>query len=167
MAFLDPRPLKKDDPVSGFDCGKEALNTFLHRFAFQNQQNQSAKTYVTFTESGELAGYYTLAYGAVEHEEAPVRVGKGLAKHPIPVMILARLAVSLSFHKQGLGKQLLRDALLRTLQAADIAGLRAVVVHAKDEAAREFYQHYGFGPFPSDPLKLVLLLKDLRPLVTG
>jgi GNAT superfamily N-acetyltransferase len=81
------------------------------------------------------------------------------------VMILARLAVARQFHRVGLGKHLLRDALLRTLQAADIAGLRVAVVHAKDDVTRRFYEHYHFEPFPSDPLKLALLLKDLRALV--
>jgi len=165
VSFLEPRPLQKDDPVAGFDCGKEALNLFLQKFAFQSQQGQSAKTYITLTGSGELAGYYTLAYGSVEHQDAPARTKKGLAKHPVPVMVLARLAVARKFHGAGLGKHLLRDALLRTLQAADIAGLRAIVVHAKDEDAKRFYERYRFEQFPSDPLKLALLLKDLRALL--
>jgi GNAT superfamily N-acetyltransferase len=104
--------------------------------------------------------YYTLAYGSVEHEDAPARTRKGLAKHPVPVMIVARLAVARKFRKLGLGKHLLRDALLRTLQAAEIAGLRAVVVQAKDEEAKCFYEHYRFESLSSDPLKLALLLKD-------
>ena len=165
MAFLEPRPLQKDDPVADFDCGNEALNGFLQRFAFLSQQSQSARTYVTLTDSGEVAGYYTLAYGSVEHEDAPARTKKGLARHPVPVMILARLAVARKFQGVGLGKALLRDASLRTLQAADIAGLRAIVVHAKDDDAKRFYQRYQFEPFTSDPLKLTLLLKDLRALV--
>ena len=167
MAFFEPRPLQTGDPVAGFDCGSEALNSFLSRFAFQSQQSQSAKTYITVTDTGEVAGYYTLAFGSVEHGDAPERTRKGLAKHPVPVMILARLGVARKFHGQGLGKHLLRDALLRTLQAADIAGLRAVVVHAKDDGARRFYERYRFEPFPADPLKLALLLKDLRALVAA
>ena len=164
MAFLEPRPLQTGDPVAGFDCGSEALDSFLERFAFQSQ---SAKTYVTVTGSGDIAGYYTLAYGSVEHGDAPERTRKGLAKHPVPVMILARLGVARKFHGQGLGKHLLRDALLRTLQAADIAGLRAIVVHAKDDGARRFYERYRFEPVPAEPLKLALLLKDLRALVAA
>jgi GNAT superfamily N-acetyltransferase len=167
VEFLEPRPLQTGDPVAGFDCGSEALNSFLERFAFQSQQSQSAKTYVTVTSSGEVAGYYTLAFGSVEHGDAPERTKKGLPKHPVPVMILARLGVARKFHGQGLGKHLLRDALLRTLQAADIAGLRAVVVQAKDDGARLFYERYLFEPFPADPLKLALLLKDLRALVAA
>jgi len=161
VAFLEPRPLQPGDPVAGFDCGNEALNSFLERFAFQSQQSQSAKTYVTVTDSGEVAGYYTLAFGSVEHGDAPERTKRGLAKHPVPVMILARLGVAHKFHGKGLGKHLLRDALLRTLQAADIAGLRAVVVHAKDDGAKRFYERYRFEPFPSDPLKLSLLLRNI------
>lgn len=167
MEFLEPRPLRPDDPVAAFDCGNEDLNAFLGRFAFQSQQSQSSRTYVTVAAHGEVAGYYTLAFGSVEHGDAPERTRRGLAKHPVPVMILARLAVARKFHGQGLGKNLLRDALLRTLQASDIAGLRAVVVHAKDDGARRFYERYRFEPFPGDPLKLALLLKDLRALVAG
>ena len=167
MPFLEPRPLQTGDPVADFDCGNEELNHFLQRFAFQSQQSQSARTYVTVTGSGEAAGFYTLAFGSVEHGDVPERTKKGLAKHPVPVMILARLAVARKFQGQGLGKHLLRDALLRTLQAADIAGLRAVVVHAKDDGAKRFYEQFRFEPFPGDPLKLALLLKDLRALVVA
>jgi len=162
VAFLQPRVLRKEDPVAGFTCGSEALNRFLERYAFQSQQSQSARTYVCLTDDGKLAGYYTLAYGSVDYDGAPERARKGLARHEIPVMILARLAVATEFQGQGLGKHLLRDALLRTLQAADIAGLRAVIAHAKDEAAKAYYEKFHFEPFPSEPLKLALLLKDLR-----
>ena len=138
MAFLQPRLLEKADPVVGFDCGAEELNRFIERHAYQSQQSQGARTYVSLSDDGELAGFYTLAYGSVEYEDAPERTRKGLARHDVPVMVLARLGVAREFQGKGLGKQLLRDALLRTLQAADIAGLRAVVVHAKDENAKKF-----------------------------
>lgn len=167
MAFVQPRLLQKDDPVSDFNCGSEALNRFLQHHAFQSQQSQSARTYVCLTTDGRLAGYYTLAYGSIEYGEAPERARKGLARHEIPVMVLARLAVAEEFQGQGVGKQLLRDSLLRTLQAADIAGLMAIIVHAKDESAKEFYEKFNFEPFPSEPLKLFLLLKDLRALIAG
>src|SRR5262249_7692133 len=93
------------------------------------------------------------------------RVIKGLARHPVPVMLLARLAVDRRFQGRHLGSELLRDALLRTLAAADIAGLRAIVVDAKDERARRFYQGYGFEPFLGDPLRLALLIKDARAFI--
>jgi GNAT superfamily N-acetyltransferase len=157
--------LQKEDSAVGFDCGAEELNRFIQRYAYQTQQSQGARTYVSTTDFGKLAGFYTLAYGSVEFDDAPSRIQKGLARHQIPVMILARLAVDRGFQGQSLGKQLLRDALLRTLQAADIAGLRAVVVHAKDGTAKRFYEHFRFEAFPSEPLKLALLLKDLRAIV--
>ncbi len=167
MAFLQPRLLDKADPVAGFDCGAEELNRFIERYAYQSQQSQGARTYVSLSEDGKLAGFYTLAYGSVEYEDVPERTRKGLARHDVPVMVLARLGVAKEFQGKGLGKQLLRDALLRTLQAADIAGLRAVVVHAKDEEAKKFYERFRFEPFPSEPFKLALLLKDLRAVVAG
>jgi GNAT superfamily N-acetyltransferase len=167
VAFQQPRLLEKGDSVSGFDCGAEELNRFIERYAYQNQQSQGARTYVSLAEDGKLAGYYTLAYGSVEYDRVPERTRKGLARHDVPVMVLARLAVAREFQGKGLGKHLLRDALLRTLQAADIAGLRAVVVHAKDKPAKRFYERYRFEEFPSEPYRLALLLKDLRAVVAG
>jgi GNAT superfamily N-acetyltransferase len=110
----------------------------------------------------ELIGYYTLAFGAVEHEEAPARVRKGLARYPIPLMVLARLAVSSDWQRRGVGAALLKDAVLRTLQAAEIAGLRALAVHAKDDDARAFYERYAFIAAPTDPYHLLVLLRDIK-----
>lgn len=113
-----------------------------------------------------VIGYYALAVGSVEQEQAPERVKKGLAQHAIPIMLLARLAVDRRWQKQGIGAALLKDATLRTLQAADIAGIRALVVHAKDDVARTFYERFDFLPSPSDPLHLFMLLKDIRKLAS-
>lgn len=162
--FTEPRPLTSKDPVADFDCEVEVLNRYLHKYAFQSQQGAGARTYVTFSNDGLIAGYFTLAYGSVEHEKAPERMTRGLARHPIPVMLLGRLAVDKRFKGRGLGKELLRDALLRTVNAAEIAGLRAVVVDAKDEAAKAFYQRFGFEPFKDEPMRLALILKDVRAL---
>ena len=107
-------------------------------------------------------GYYSLAYGAVEASETPPRIKKGLGRYPIPVMVLTRLAVDLSVKGKGLGAGLLRDALIRTLQAADIAGLRAVVVHTKDEKVKSFYTKFGFVSSPLHESHLYLLVKDIR-----
>ena len=112
-----------------------------------------------------VIGYYALAVGSVEQDHAPERVKKGLAKSAIPIMLLARLAVDLRWQKQGIGAALLKDAILRTLQAADIAGIRALVVHAKDHAARTFYERFDFLPSPTDPMHLFMLMKDLRKIV--
>jgi GNAT superfamily N-acetyltransferase len=147
--------------VEDFDCGKEPLNRFLQRYALQNQQAGASQTYVGLVDN-ELIGYYTLAFGAVEHDVAPARVGKGLARYPIPLMVLARLAVSSDWQRRGVGAALIKDAVLRTLQAAEIAGLRALAVHAKDDDARAFYERYGFIAAPTDPYHLLVLLKDIK-----
>lgn len=147
--------------IEEFDCGKEPLNRFLQRYALQSQQAGASQTYVGLVETA-LVGYYTLAFGAVEHVDAPARIGKGLARHPIPLMVLARLAVSINWQRRGVGSALLKDAVLRTLQAADIAGLRALAVHAKDDEARAFYERHGFIPAPTDPYHLLVLLKDIK-----
>ena len=147
--------------VDPFDCGKEPLDRFLKRFALANQNAGSARTYVACRRR-RVVGYYSLAAGAVQPADAPIRVGKGLARHPIPVMLLARLAVDRSCQGQGLGKALIKDALLRTAEAAEIAGIRALLVHAKDEEARVWYEALEFEPSPTDPRHLFLLMKDLH-----
>jgi GNAT superfamily N-acetyltransferase len=153
--------LRREHILEGFDCGKEPLNRFLIRNALQSQQSNASQTYVA-VEAGRIIGYHTLAVGEVSYDEASERLKKGLARHPVPVMILARLAVSRNCQGRGVGPALLKDALLRTLQAADIAGIRAFVVHAKDGEARAFYEHFDFIPSPTDPMHLFLLLKDIR-----
>jgi GNAT superfamily N-acetyltransferase len=150
--------------VSSFDCGRPDLNQFLQRFALPSQQASSSQTYVACRDR-RIAGYYSLAVGAVAWDEAPPRASKGLARHPIPVMILARLAVDRAEQGAGLGRALLKDALVRTAAAAEIAGIRAVVVHAKDEQARRWYEQFDFEPSPSDPLHLFLVMKDIRSLI--
>jgi GNAT superfamily N-acetyltransferase len=144
-----------------FNCGREELNCFLHQHALQNQHSGGSQTYVGLVDQ-TVVGYYALAVGSVQQEEAPERVKKGLAKHSISIMLLARLAVDRHWQKRGIGAGLLKDATLRTLQAADIAGIRALVVHAKDDEAKGFYQHFNFVPSPSDQLHLFMLLKDIR-----
>ena len=157
--------LQQHHAVEAFDCGREDLNRFLQKHALQNQHSGGSQTYVGLSDE-TVIGYYALAVGSVEQEQAPERVKKGLAKHSIPIMLLARLAVDLRWQKQGVGAALLKNATLRTLQAADIAGIRALVVHAKDEAAKKFYERFDFIPSPSDPLHLFILLKDLLKIVS-
>ena len=156
--------LQRHHAVDAFDCGREDLNRFLQQYALQNQHSGGSQTYVGLVDES-VVGYYALAVGSVEQEHAPERVKKGLAKNSIPIMMLARLAVDRRWQKQGFGAALLKDAILRTLQAADIAGIRALVVHAKDDVARKFYERFDFLPSPSDPLHLFILLKDLRKIV--
>lgn len=114
-----------------------------------------------------VVGYYALSAASVEQDDAPTRVRKGLARHPIPVILLARLAVDQSEQGRGLGAALLKDALQRAGSAAGEIGARAVLVHAKDEEAKAFYEHFDFEPSPSDPLHLFLLMKDLRASLNG
>lgn len=163
-ALQAPVPLQRSHKCGDFDCGSPALNEYLTRFAWTNQQAGSARTYVA-CRGKRVVGYYSLAFGSIQHEAASPRVRKGLARHPIPIMLLARLAVDASEQGQGIGKGLLKDALLRTVQAADIGGLRALIVHAKDESAKAFYERYGFEPSPLDEFHLMLLLKDVRKIV--
>src|SRR5713226_1167018 len=156
--------LRRDHHVDLFDCGQEALNRFLVRYAFQNQRAEASQTYVAMV-GDEVVGFYTLVVAQVEYDDAPQRLGKGLAKHPIPLMLLARLAVATSWQGKGLGSGLLKDAMLRTLQAADIAGIRAMAVHAKDDDARAFYERFGFVLAPTDAYHLFVLLKDVRAIL--
>jgi GNAT superfamily N-acetyltransferase len=159
--FTPVRKLEASDPVDTFDCGQSDLNRYLRRHAWNNQKANSAQTYIACVGAA-IAGYYSLSAAGVEHDEAPARVIKGLARHAVPVMLLARLAVGREFQGRGLGSALLKDALLRTLQAADIAGIRAVIVHAKNEATRLWYLNFGFEIGPVNPMHLFLLLKDIR-----
>ncbi len=159
-----PEPLHAAHDVSNFDCGKQELTEWLRRYALQNHQAGAARVYVVH-RTGRVVGYYALAAGSVEPEEAPERVRKGLARHPISIILLARLAVDISARGQGLGAALLKDALGRSASAADEIGARAVLVHAKDDEAQAFYRHFDFEPSPTDPLHLFLLMKDLRAIL--
>ena len=156
--------LRRDHQVDQFDCGQEALNRFLIRYAFHNQQAEASQTYLALV-ADEVVGFYTLVVAQLEYDDAPQRLGRGLAKHPIPLMLLVRLAVATSWQGKGLGSGLLKNAMLRTLQAADIAGIRALAVHAKDDDARAFYERFGFVSAPTDPYHLFVLLKDVRALL--
>jgi GNAT superfamily N-acetyltransferase len=160
-AGLRIEKLRRDHPVDGFTCGREALDRFLTRYAFANQQANAAQTYIGLHDA-EIVGFYSLVVGEVAYGDAPERLTKGLARHPVPIMLLARLAVSQAWQGKGIEAGLLKDAMRRTLQAADIGGIRAMAVHAKDEPARRFYEHFDFVASPSDPLHLFVLIKHLR-----
>jgi GNAT superfamily N-acetyltransferase len=153
--------LRRDHAIDAFDCGQTDLNSWLRKHALQNQDANAAQTYVGLVE-GVVVGYYSLAVGCVEYAEAPERLQKGLARHPVPIMLLARLAVHKDWQKKRVGRGLLKDAVLRTLQAADIAGIRALAVHAKDDNARRYYEQFDFVASPTDQFHLFVLLKDIR-----
>ena len=155
-----PQLLTKDHDRNSFDCGVPALDDYLKKYALQNQKKHAARTYVA-TRGNRIVGYYSLAYGSVSFEEAPHTVKSGLPMHPVPVILLARLAVDSTEQGRGVGAALLKDALLRTIQAAQIAGLRAMLVHAKDDSAKRFYEKFGFEPSPFDSYHLFLRVSDI------
>jgi GNAT superfamily N-acetyltransferase len=155
-----PVLLTKDHDRNAFDCGVTVLNDYLKKYALQNQKKHAARTYVAI-RGNRVVGYYSLAYGSVSLDEAPHSVKSGLPRHLIPVILLARLAVDSTEQGRSLGTALLKDSLLRTIQAAEIAGLRAMVVHAKDHSAKRFYEKFGFEPSPVDEYHLFLRLSDI------
>ena len=147
--------------VASFHSTNATLDTWLTRFAWTNQKAETAKTYVAHRGS-VVVGYHALVAGSMQKIEVPTRIAKGIANHPVGVILLARLAVDRSEQGKGVGGALLRDALGRIAQAADVVGVRAVLVHAIDDPARRFYLHHGFDPSPMDPMQLMMLMKDLR-----
>lgn len=156
-----PGKLAAGHRTDGFDSGSPGLDEWFKRHALASQQADTARTFVV-CDRNTVVGFYSLAVGAVDHASVPPRVAKGVGRHPIPVMLLARLAVDRRYTGRGIGKGLLKDALLRTTQAAEFAGIRAILVHAKDDIARKFYEKFDFEPSPLDPLQLLLLMKDVR-----
>lgn len=161
MTNLRIEKLTRHHGVDGFDCGQEALNRFLSRFALANQQTNAFQTYAALADDAVI-GFYTLVVGEASYHDAPERLVKGPARHPGPLTVLARMGVSRNLQGKGVGAGLLKDAMLRTLQAADIAGIRAFAAHAKDEQARAFYRRFDFIASPTDPLHLLVLIKDLK-----
>jgi len=153
--------LGREHDLTRFDCGNATLNSWLVKYAWTNQQADSAKTYVALANN-LVVGYYALTTGSIHKHESPERIAKGLASHPIGIVLPARLAVATTQQGKGFGKALLFDALTRIAEAAEIVAVRAVMVHAIDETARRFYEHFEFEPSPVDPFQLLLLLKDLR-----
>jgi predicted N-acetyltransferase YhbS len=149
--------------ASGFRCGNEQLDRWLVRYAGQNERRDAARTFVATTDESVIYGYYTLVAGQLEHHEATAKTRQGLSRHfPIPVAILARLAIVSSKHGRGLGASLLSDALRRVCHASEQVAVRAVVVHAIDEGAATFYQQFGFRALSATPRTLMITLAELR-----
>lgn len=165
MALGAPQALDGSHRLDAFDCGKPALNDWLTRHARQAQASGSAKTYVV-AENVRVVGYFSLTVGQVDTLEAPDRVRKGMGAYPIPVVILVRLAVSLSDQSCCIGIGLLQEAIRRTLVIADQAGVRAMLTHIFGEDAARFYLRFGFESSPVREQQLLLLLKDARRLIS-
>jgi len=161
MTLGAPEPLTSEHLLDVFDCGKPNLNDWLFRHARQAQGGGSAKTFIV-SDGGRVAGYFSLTVGQVDTLEAPERVRRGMGQYPIPVVLLARLAVDLSYQGRGIGVGMLQDAIRRTLVIAEQAGIRALLTHPIDEEAERFYGRFGFIPSPLDAGQLLLLLKDAK-----
>ena len=149
--------------VDEFNCGQAELDEWIHRFALINQQGNMTNVFVCVVDQ-QVAAYYALSAGQASHDNAPARITKGVAHYPVPVAILTRFAVDAKYQAMGLGRAMLRDALIRVsrLAEADI-GIRALLIHAKDADAKAYYlKQADFDESPTDPLHLFLLMKDLR-----
>lgn len=161
VTLRGPEPLGIQHRLDGFDCGKLALNDWLLRHARQAQGSGSAKTFVV-ADDDRVAGYFSLTVGQIDTLDAPERIRKGMGQYPLPVVILARLAVSAQDQGRGIGFGLLQDAIRRTMLIAEQAGIRAMLTHPIDEDAARFYTRFGFIASPLREQQLLLLLKDAR-----
>ncbi len=160
-----PERLSPNHDLSQFECGELALDDWLRKRAQKNDESGASRTYVVSVRK-KVVGYYALAVGAVAHVAAPGRIRRNMPD-PIPVMVVGRLAIDRSMQGQSLGAALLRDAVLRTLQAAEIAGIRAILVHAISERAKSFYQKWGFIPSPVEPMTLMITMEEARRELEG
>ncbi len=166
MNFSAPESLGPEHRLDGFDSGKPALDEWLVRYARISQASGSARTFVVRDQELTVVAYYSLTVGQVELLEATPRIGKGMGQFPIPVMILARLAVASNHQGCGIGVGLLKDAIRRTLRIAEETGIRAMLTHPIDESATTFYTRFGFEASPLRDRQLLLILKDARRLVS-
>ncbi len=161
MSLSRPEPLAPQHRLEGFDCGKPTLNDWFVRHARQSQASGSARTFVV-SEDDRVAGYFSLTVGQIDTVDAPERVRKGMGQYPIPVVILARLAVNRQDQGRGIGMGMLQDGIRRAVLIAEQAGIRAMLTHPIDEDAARFFSRFGFIASPLREQQLVLLLKDAR-----
>lgn len=164
MPYTAPRPIDGEAAIKDFACGKLPLDDFLKQRALKNE-GKASRTYIVCSAAGEDAGsvvaYYTLAAGAVSHDDAPAWARRNMP-NPIPVFVLGRLAVHERHHGRGLGRALVKEAVQRTLEASRTIGARALIVHAVDDEAVSFYAPFGFQRFPTDSRTLFLPIKTLQ-----
>lgn len=159
MNLQPPEPLSPDHKVNSFACGEPVLDDWLKRRALGNQGSGASRTFVVATAEREVMGYYALAAGAVAHQDATRSIRQNMPD-PVPVMILARLAVDVRAQGMKLGAALLQDALQRCVQVSQNTGVRALLVHALNDRARLFYEYYGFTASPAHPMTLMLRLRQ-------
>lgn len=159
FTIVPPEPISSIHSLEDFDCGVLELNTWLQNRAIPNQETGASRTFVIHQEK-KVIGYYSLSSGALGLRTAPGRLRRNMPD-PIPMIILGRLAVALEYHGYGLGRGLLKDSLLRTLQASHLIGIRGMIVHALNPESKSFYESFGFTPFPNETMTLYVLLKDI------
>lgn len=165
MPYRRPERLARKHELDQFDCGEPALDEWLKRHARAADVSESARVFVVTEDDASVVAYYALAAAQVEPRSATARAAKGQPSRPIPAILLARLAVDRGHQSRGLGRSLLQDVMRRCVAAADEIGVRLLLVHAKNERVKQWYQRYGFEESPTDPLHVMLLLKDIRRFV--
>jgi GNAT superfamily N-acetyltransferase len=166
--FSDPELLARRHKLEGFDCGVESLNIWLLAHARGAAGVGSARTYViTDHDQDRVVGFHALNAASITHVEATGGVAKGVPRHPIPMILLARLAVDNSVKGEGLGAFLLRDAMVRAVGASEEIGARGLLVHALDDDAAAFYRHFGLEPSPTDKHNLQITIKAIRQAIAG
>jgi len=162
VPYRRPERLSREHELDNFDCGELALDEWLKRHVRAADASESARVFVVTEDGATVVAYYALAAAQVEPRSATARAAKGQPSRPIPAILLARLAVDHQHQGQGLGRSLLQDVMLRCVAAADEIGVRVLLVHAKHERAKQWYERYGFEESPTDTLHLMLLMKDIR-----
>lgn len=166
MTLKRPESLNKEHNLTDFNSNYPELDEWLKKYAFQSKMSGSANTFIVADNNNQVVGFYSLTVGQVNVDEVSERIKKGMGKYPIPVVILARLAVHLTYQGKGLGKAMLKDAILKTLQIAEQGGVRALLVHAIDKKAETFYKRFGFESSPIRENQLFLLLKDAKKVIS-
>ena len=161
MQLGPPEPLAASHRLDDFECGEAVLDDWLKRRALANQSSGASRTFVVADQDSRICGYYAMAAGAVSHPLATRGVRRNMPD-PVPVRVLARLAVDRRAQGQHLGASLLQDAVNRAVAVSQNAGVRALLVHALHEKAKQFYEHYGFAPSPTHPMTLMLRLSSMK-----
>ncbi|MGK9148245.1 GNAT family N-acetyltransferase [Plantibacter flavus] len=164
--FRTPRPLATGDVLSDFRCGVDALDSWLRGYARNNDRHGGSKTMVSVTTEGRVAGYYCLSASSLIRDDAPKPLARR-APDPVPVVLLGRLSIDQEFAGRGLGTALLQHAVLQAISAAEIIGMRAILVHALTDEVIPFYERFGFERFPGSNRALYLLASDARATLNG
>ncbi|MEA1053412.1 GNAT family N-acetyltransferase [Lamprobacter modestohalophilus] len=157
QSLLRPQPLSAEHQLGDFSCGESSLDEWLRHRALSNQTSGASRTFVVTSDTGHVMAYDALAAGTVSHQDSPGKIRRNMPD-PVPVLVLARLAVDQRFQGQHIGGALLQDALRRAVSVAEQIGVRALMVHALNGSAVKFYTHYGFMPSPANPMTLMLAL---------